>query len=232
MIVEKNISAFDQYTLEYDNWFEQHASQYQSEILALRKAIPKNKIGIEIGVGTGRFAQLLNIKFGVEPSQNMLQFAEQKGINVLKAVAEKLPIENESYDFALMTTTVCFLPDIPKAFSEVYRILKPKGEIIIGLINKNSTLGKIYMLKKFTNVFYKEAHFHSTKEITSLLKKTGFTQFQYWQTLTNETKENTPCACCTPDDWQESTKSNNEIEQPQIGFDKGGFVVIKAIKNQ
>ena len=88
-------TAFDQHTLEYDNWFEKHASQYQSEILALRKAIPKNKNGIEIGVGTGIFAQLLNIKFGIEPSENMLRLAEQRGIKVFRAVAEKLPIEDE-----------------------------------------------------------------------------------------------------------------------------------------
>ncbi|MBI4946286.1 MAG: class I SAM-dependent methyltransferase [Bacteroidetes bacterium] len=229
MIAEINISTFDQYTLEYDNWFEQHASQYQSEILALKKAIPKNKIGIEIGVGTGRFAQPLNIKFGVESSQNMLQFSEQRGINVLKAVAEKLPIENETYDFALMVTTVCFLNNIPKAFSEVHRILKSKGEIIIGLIDKYSELGNKYEQEKSTNKFYKGAHFHSTEEITLLLKKAGFKNFQYWQTLTNtQSEKNIPCACCTPSYFPMLPIENKE--RPKSGFGEGSFVVIKAQK--
>ncbi|MDP1623953.1 MAG: hypothetical protein Q8M08_16635 [Bacteroidales bacterium] len=62
-------TAFDQNTLEYDHWFDKHSSVSQSEILAIQQAIPQNKKGIEIGVGTGRFAESLNIKFGIEPSE-------------------------------------------------------------------------------------------------------------------------------------------------------------------
>ncbi|TAL57166.1 MAG: class I SAM-dependent methyltransferase [Bacteroidetes bacterium] len=203
-------TSFDKYALEYDKWFDKHENQYQSEILALREAIPKDKIGIEIGVGTGRFAQPLNITSGIEPSANMIQLAEQRGIKVFRAVAENLPIENDSYDFALMVTTVCFLNNIPKAFSEIHRILKPNGEIIIGLIDKNSELGKKYRQQKNTNKFYKTAHFHSTSEITELLSNSGFGKFSFWQTLTPE--------------------NGNIIEQPQSGFGKGSFVVIKSIK--
>jgi len=203
-------AAFDQNTLEYDNWFEKHKTAYQSELLAVQQAIPKNKKGIEIGVGTGRFAKPLNIKFGVEPSENMAQMAEQRGIKVIKTVAENLPLENETFDFALMVTTVCFLSDIPKAFLEVYRILKPKGEIILGIIDKNSELGKQYQREKSKNKFYQDAHFHSTHEITELLKQAHFEKFEYWQTLVSS--------------------NANEVEQPQAGFGKGSFVVIKAIK--
>lgn len=197
--------------MEYDNWFEKHAIIYQSEILALQQAVPKIGNGIEIGVGTGRFAQALNIKFGVEPSENMASVAEQRGIKVIRAAAENLPVKNNTYNFVLMATTVCFLSDIPKAFSEIHRILKPKGKIILAIIDKNSELGKKYEKEKFKNMFYKDASFHSTEEITSLLEQSNFNSFSYWQTLT---KINT-----------------NEIEQPTKGFGKGSFVVIKAIKN-
>ena len=203
-------NAFDQYTLEYDNWFEKHKIVYQSELLAIKQVVPKNKIGIEIGVGTGRFAEPLNIKCGVEPSEGMAQIAKQSGVKIINAVAENLPIENQSYDFATMVTTVCFLTDIPKAFAEVHRILKPNGEFIIGLIDRNSELGKKYEQQKNTNKFYKDAHFHSTAEITELLSNSGFGRFSFWQTLT-ESDETT-------------------IEQPKSGFGKGSFVVIKSIK--
>lgn len=210
MIAEKYISVFDKNTLDYDNWFERHPAIYQSELLALKQAIPKNKKGIEIGLGTGRFSQPFNIKTGVEPSENTARVAKQRRIQVIKAVAENLPIESKSFEFALMVTTVCFLSDIPKAFSEVHRILKPQGEIILGIIDKNSVLGKKYEIEKAENIFYKDAHFHSTEEITELLQQAGFEKFKYWQTL---------------------VKGNeNEIEQPIPGFGKGSFVVIKAIK--
>ncbi|OGS71086.1 MAG: methyltransferase type 11 [Flavobacteria bacterium RIFCSPLOWO2_12_FULL_35_11] len=209
-ICSDNIKVFDQNTLEYDQWFEKHSTIYQSEILVIQQAIPKNKTGIEIGVGTGRFAKPLNIKFGVEPSENMARLAEQRGINVYRAYGENLPIENETFDFALMVTTVCFLSDFPKAFPEVHRILKPQGEIILAIIDKNSELGRKYETGKSSNKFYKDAHFHSTEEITELLKQSGFEKFEYLQTLTKLNK--------------------NEIEKSIKGYGQGSFVVIKAVK--
>ena len=204
-------TAFDKNTLEYDNWFEKHSTIYQSEILALKKAVPINKKGVEIGSGTGRFSLPFQINIGVEPSFNMSKLAEQKGMTIINAVAENLPFHNHSFDFALMVTTVCFLSDIPKAFSEVHRILKPQGEIILAIIDKNSDLGKKYEIEKSENKFYKSAHFHSTQEITELLQQANFHKFSYWQTLTKN--------------------YSDEIEQPAQGFGTGSFVVIKAIKN-
>ena len=201
-------TAFDQNTLEYDQWFEKHSAVYQSEILAIQQAIPQNKKGIEIGVGTGRFAEPLKIKFGVEPSENMAKFAEQRGIKVYRAFAENLPIDNATFDFVLMVTTVCFLSDIPKAFSEIHRILKPQGEIILAIIDKNSELGRKYEKEKSSNKFYSNAHFHSTEELTALLQQSRFQNFQYWQTLTS--------------------LKENEIEKPEKGYGQGSFVVIKA----
>jgi hypothetical protein len=46
---------FDEYTHHYDIWFDTKGR------------------GIEVGVGTGRFAGFLNIKFGVDPSANSLK---------------------------------------------------------------------------------------------------------------------------------------------------------------
>ncbi|MDP3665410.1 MAG: class I SAM-dependent methyltransferase [Sediminibacterium sp.] len=203
-------SVFDEFTAEYDAWFDRHPEIYQSELLAMKQAVPQNQTGIEIGVGSGRFAEPLHIRYGVEPSASIAALAEQRGIKVIHAVAEDLPIENQSYDFATMVTTVCFLNDIPKAFSEVYRILKPGGIFIIGLIDRNSELGKKYERQKNANKFYRNAHFHSTDEITKLLSGSCFGNFSYWQTIIHP--------------------EENQIEQPQPGFGKGSFIVIKSIK--
>jgi len=208
--MEKGFKVFDKNALDYDSWFDRHHTPYQSELLAIKQAIPLQKTGIEIGVGTGRFAHHFDIKHGVEPSENMAQIAEQRGVEVIRAVAENLPIKNESFDFALLVTTVCFLNDIPKAFSEIRRILKPKGEIILAIIDKNSVLGKKYEKGKAENKFYKDAHFHSTEEITELVKQAGFGNLEYWQTLFKE--------------------NSKKIETPKKGFGEGSFVVIKAQK--
>lgn len=203
-------NVFDNNAKEYDDWYERHSTIYQSEISAIKKAIPVNKKGIEIGVGTGRFSTPFRIFIGVEPSANMAKLAEERGITVVNAVAENLPFHNESFDFVLTVTTVCFLSDIPKSLNETYRILKDQGKIILGIIDKNSPLGKQYEKMKIENKFYADAHFHSTEEITALLKDAGFSKFNYWQTLEHS--------------------ESNTVEEPQHGYGKGGFVVIEAIK--
>lgn len=209
---KENNTVFDEFNVEYDAWFDKHSEIYKSELLAMSQAVPKQGTGIEIGVGSGRFAEPLNIKYGVEPSKSMADIAKKRGIKIIHAIAENLPIKDQSYDFATMVTTVCFLNDIPKAFSEVNRILKPEGEFVIGLIDRNSELGKKYEQQKDSNKFYRDAHFHSTAEITELLNKAGFDNFCYWQTIIHP--------------------AENKIEQPQAGYGKGSFVVIKAKKSR
>jgi ubiquinone/menaquinone biosynthesis C-methylase UbiE len=203
-------TAFDNNVLEYDHWYEENSGVYQSELLAIKQAIPENKKGLEIGTGTGRFSTPFNIHIGVEPSANMAKLAEERGITIVKAVAESLPFHDASFDFVLMVTTDCFLSDIPRAFVEAKRILKQNGSIIIGFVDKESRIGKIYEQMKSTNKFYKDAHFHTAVEITEALEKAEFNSFSYWQTIFSMEMTN--------------------AEQPIKGFGTGSFVVIKALK--
>lgn len=206
----REAAVFDQNALEYDEWFDEHANLYQSELAALKKAIPEEGKGIEIGVGSGRFAEPLSVDYGVEPADHMAKLAESRVVAIYEGYAENLPLENSSFDFALMVTTVCFLSDIPKAFAEVYRILKQKGILVIGLIEQNSQLGKQIESKKGQVKFYQDAHLHTTEEVTNALSKAGFASFSYWQTLFDLSRE--------------------QVEAPQKGHDKGSFIVIKTQK--
>ena len=81
------MNVFNKYTKEYDSWYDKNKYAYLSEIEAIRKVLPKKGIGLEIGVGTGRFAAPLGIKYGIDPSEKMLEIA--------RAVA---PIATESFE--------------------------------------------------------------------------------------------------------------------------------------
>jgi hypothetical protein len=56
-----SIEIFEKHAQEYDEWFDKNKPVYESEILALKDLIPREGTGLEIGVGTGRFATLLGI---------------------------------------------------------------------------------------------------------------------------------------------------------------------------
>lgn len=203
-------SVFDEHAHEYDSWYDDNKEIYQSELLALKKVVPTGKRGLEVGVGTGRFAVPSGMRFGIEPSEAMASIARGRGVEVRKGAAEHLPFEDESFDFIVFITAICFLDDVLQAFSEAHRVLNENGAIIIGMIDKDSDLGRKYEKMKESDKFYKDAHFHGVDEVVDLLRCASFHDFTFYQTLINP--------------------KTDEIEEPQTGYGKGGFVVIKAIK--
>ena len=142
----------------------------------------------------------------------MRVLAKARGIEVIDGVGENIPFKNPRFDFALMVTSICFLDDIEKAFKEIYRILNPSGHLVIGFIDKNSPVGKIYQKHKNESEFYKIANFYSVDEVVDYLKNAGFSNFAFKQTIFKNLKE------------------IKDIEPVRDGFGEGSFVVVSALK--
>jgi len=203
---------FDTHYRKYEVWFEKNRFAYLSEVQAVRRFIPDNAHGLEIGIGSGRFAAPFGISVGVEPSKSMRELARAKGLDVYDAAAEHLPFEDARFDFALMVTTICFVDDIKASFLEAKRVLKKGGSFIIGFVDRESTLGKTYEAHKQENVFYRDATFYSTDEVLALLEETGFGEHEEVQTIFGNLHEITCVQQCTR------------------GYGHGGFVVVCAKK--
>ncbi len=177
---------FDKYANAYDAWFDKNPFAYTSEMQAVAEMLPKRGLGIEIGVGTGRFAAPLGIKTGVEPSEAMGAIAQERGIRVIRGVAESLPIADAAFDFALMVTTLCFLDDAEASFHQAHRVLKAGGVLILGFIDRESRLGRLYVRRKADSLFYRDARFYSVAEVTVLMENAGFTELACTQTVFQE----------------------------------------------
>jgi len=203
---------FDLYADEYDNWFVINIYAFQSELNAIKRALPDNGDIVEVGIGSGIFAAPLGIKEGVDPSETMREKARGRNIWVMDAVAENLPYTDASKDVVLMVTTICFVDDIYKSFQEAHRVLKDDGHFIIGFVDKNSPIGKLYLAQKDENVFYKDAIFFGTEELYEILKDTGFIVHNTYQTVFGKIEE------------------INEVQNVLIGYGQGSFIVIKAHK--
>ena len=203
---------FDQYADEYDDWFVINKYAFQSELNAIKKALPKNGDAIEVGIGSGIFAAPLGIKEGIDPSEAMREKAKKRDIRVMDAVAENLPYVDKSKDVVLMVTTICFVDDIYESFQEVHRVLKDDGHFIIGFVDKNSPIGIFYFEHKNENVFYKDATFFGTEELYEILKDTGFKINNTYQTVFGKIEK------------------INKVQNVLVGYGKGSFVVIKAQK--
>jgi SAM-dependent methyltransferase len=72
--------VFGRYYKKYDAWYDKHKFAFLSEIEAIKKILPQNEKGLEIGIGTGRFAARLGIAMGIDPSGKMLKIAGRMSV--------------------------------------------------------------------------------------------------------------------------------------------------------
>jgi ubiquinone/menaquinone biosynthesis C-methylase UbiE len=208
------VNIFNENVEAYESWYEKHPEVYLSEVAALKEQflkLPENIRGLEVGIGTGKFAKVLGIKEGVEPANEMASIARKRGIEVVNGNAENLPVKDLNFDFVLFVT-ICHLNSAKLAFKEACRVLKPKGSIIIGFIDKDQKIGKAYEENRMRSTFFRYANFYSVIQVTKLLKEAGFNELEYNQTLFGNLEE------------------IKEVQLPKKGFGKGSFVVIKAVK--
>jgi SAM-dependent methyltransferase len=207
------VTVFEEHTPEYDQWFDAHKPVYQAELAALRKFVPPTGMGIEVGVGTGRFAVPLGIRFGIDPSRHMLEIARQRGLQVCQAVGERLPFRDGQFDLVLLVTVICFVDDVPALLRELNRVLKSGGQLVIGFINRNSELGGSYESRKEASMFYRDAHFYSVEDVVKWVEQAGFDSLQFCQTLFGPSSEHVP-----------------KIMEIREGYSDGAFVVLSARK--
>lgn len=205
---------FNKHVDAYEAWYDHYPEVFQSEVAAIREQLlklPENITGIEVGVGTGRFSQVLGIKEGIEPSEEMAKKALKRGVEIMKGLAEKLPYSDYHFDFILFVT-ICHLNDLKQALNEAYRVLKPGGAIIIGFLDKAQPIAQEYEAKRHSSTFFKNATYYSVDEVTTLLKDNKFKDLEFNQTLFGHL-----------DDIK-------KVQVPKDGYGTGSFVVVKAIK--
>jgi ubiquinone/menaquinone biosynthesis C-methylase UbiE len=95
---------------------------------------------LEIGIGSGLNLSLYgaNVErvFGLDPSPVLIEKAAQAGkragarVELLRASAERIPLESRSIDTIVMTWVGCSIPDVETALAEMRRVLKPGGSML------------------------------------------------------------------------------------------------------
>ena len=140
----------------------------------------------------------------------MLAGAAERGVDTVEGIAEALPFEPASFDYALVVTTICFVDSAQEMIAEAHRILRPGGRLVIGFVDRLSPLGADYLEHEGESVFYREAVFYSAAEVEDLLRAGGFVPCAWGQTLFRPLTDIT------------------EIEPLRPGTGRGMFVVIAA----
>src|SRR5262249_2166991 len=117
---------------------------------------------LEVAVGTGRnlahYPSDVAIT-GVELSPAMLELARQRatelgiGADLRVGDAQALPFDDETFDTAVCTLSLCTIPDPDVAIAEMRRVLRPGGQMLL-LDHIGSSWWPIWagqrLLEKFT----------------------------------------------------------------------------------
>jgi SAM-dependent methyltransferase len=161
-------SVFNEYAGVYDRWFDEHGDVYQEQVRLLRDAVPQAGRGLEMGVGSGRFAVPLGIRYGIDQSLRLIEMAKTRGIKVAQGEGEHLPYRAVTFDYVLMMTVICFLENPLPVLQEIYRIIIPGGNLVLGFIEKDGEIALRYRQEKTSGRFLRFARFLTADEVARL----------------------------------------------------------------
>jgi ubiquinone/menaquinone biosynthesis C-methylase UbiE len=175
------IAAFDSVADLYDGWYKrpQGKQVFQAEREAVNAMIPETGLGLEIGAGTGVFAESLTNDsrtiLCLDPSIEMTGRARERGLYCILGVGEPLPIRSGILDFCYMVTVIEFLDEPVEVFKESGRVAKLRAPLTILFINSDSKWGELYRnLAEKDDPVFKYARLFTLQQVSELLKETDY----------------------------------------------------------
>ncbi|MHB8597602.1 MAG: class I SAM-dependent methyltransferase [Ktedonobacteraceae bacterium] len=163
---------------------EQMVRQHMPETtwtISLLDIKPEDQI-LELGFGAGRAIELVAAQassghiYGIDHSQAMVQAASRRNAQAIKAGqvtlhqgdVATLPFADNQFDKIFSIQTLYFWSDPAQALSEIFRVLKPRGMLVVtlstGTIDDTETTG----LERYQLLL--------DEQIIPCMKQPGFTQ--------------------------------------------------------
>lgn len=169
----------------------------------------RNSSLIDVASGTGDIAKLFSLRSKnsstvtcVEPNEDMFKKGKNnllnfKNIKWIKSKAEKLPVEDNVYDYYSISYGIRNVSDINKTLKEAYRVLKPGGRFMclefskidnefLNFLYKNYSktlpaIGKYIVgsSKPYEYLINSIDTFYNQEQLLELITKNGFTNAEF-----------------------------------------------------
>ena len=173
-------AIFDKYAEHYDIWFKTPSGNkvFELELKTLFDLIkPSQGMKIlDVGIGTGIFAlefakRGMDVS-GIDPSNKMIEIATKRGLSAKVGSGEAIPFEDNLFDAVLSMTSLEFSNNPDKFVSEMARVAKPSGIVVVAVLNLFSFYG---INRRFNGLFSKSvfsgSHFYNFLELKKLLRR-------------------------------------------------------------
>jgi SAM-dependent methyltransferase len=139
---------------------------------------------LEVGMGSGlnlpHYTGGVTHLFGLEPSALLRQEAAEAAraspfpVELLAAGAERIPLETGSVDAVVSTWTLCSIPDLELALTEIRRVLRPKGRLLFFEHGRSPDLAVSRWQDRLAPVFRGLAGCNPNRQIDSQIAAAGF----------------------------------------------------------
>jgi ubiquinone/menaquinone biosynthesis C-methylase UbiE len=145
---------------------------------------------LEVGCGSGVslpfFPPGIRSWTGVEPTEDMLAFAQNRQAKRtqpfpcfwIKGQAEHLPFPSERFDTVILSLVLCSVRDPHQAVAEVHRVLRPKGRVyFFEHVRSEST--KVAFWQDHLNPLWRRLSCgcHMNRQTHETLQQAGFAHF-------------------------------------------------------
>lgn len=173
----KTAGLFERFAGRYDAWYEgpAGAAVFPSEVACLRPLLAGlPRPWLEVGVGSGRFAEALGVEAGLDPAAAPLALARSRGIRVVRGEGERLPFRSGAFGAVLVVVTICFADDPAALLAEARRVIRDDGAVVLGVVFAESDWGRFYRRKGADgHPFYSAARFLTRDETLTLVTGAG-----------------------------------------------------------
>ena len=190
------IRAFDLVAETYDDWYNhpQGRQVFDAELKAVDMHIPKEGIGLELGAGTGIFAEhlteVMRTVVCLDPSGEMLKKAADRGMASVLGVGEALPMRVGVIDFTYMVTVLEFLDEPAAVLEEIRETAKGGAELTILFINSESSWGDLYRdIGSKGDPVFRHAKLYTMVEVEALMTVSGYSVTERAGTLITQPME-------------------------------------------
>lgn len=131
---------------------------YRHLACVVKHYVPKIKpVIVDLGVGPGLLSQELHTQIpnatiiGVDPNKKMLNLAQQNAcFNTFETKlgsSENIPVDDGLADIVVSRFSLTYWKDQKKSFSEMFRVLKKDGCVILEVINKDFPIWRLFLIK-------------------------------------------------------------------------------------
>jgi SAM-dependent methyltransferase len=172
------------FRVEETHWW--YRALHRLIFCALERELPdwRDREIVDLGCGTGAILERLgnpDKNAGVDLSPVAVAFCRERGLNnVMEGDISALPFPDQSFDAVICSSVLYhqWVGDVGDAVSEMYRILRPSGVLLINV-------PAFRFLHSAHDDAVMTARRFRKKEIRRLLQKNGFSirRLTYWTTL-------------------------------------------------